>query len=57
MLQPRLVMMDAAFEYTNSCIAWIVVYVGSLSNGDILGVSKLSTLLSTEGAAMVGVKK
>ena len=54
---PRLVLTDAAFEFRSSCIAWSVVYVGSQLIGGMLGFSKLSTSLSTEGDAMVGVKK
>ena len=56
-LQPRLVLTDAAFEFRSSCIAWSLSYVGSLSIGGMLGFSNFSTSLSTEGSAIVGVKK
>ena len=55
--QPRLVVTNATFEFSSSCIAWSVAYVGSRLIGGMLGFSKLSMSLSTEGAAMVGVKK
>ena len=51
--QPRFVLIGAAFELGKLCMAWIVAYVGSLSIGDIVGGLKLSTILSTEVAAMV----
>ena len=56
-LQLRLVLTGAAFEFRSSCIAWSVAYVGLLSIGGMLGFLKLSMSLLTEGAAMVGVKK
>ena len=55
--QPRLVVTDAAFNFKSLCIAWSVTYVGSQSINGMLGFSKLSTSLLTEGAATVGVKK
>ena len=55
--QPRLAVTDAAFESRSSCIVWSVAYVSYPSIGGMLGFSKFSTSLSTEGAAMVGVKK
>ena len=54
--QPRYVLTDAAFESRSSCMAWMVAYVGSPSIGGMVGFSKLYTGLSTERAAMVGVK-
>ena len=54
---PRLVVTDAKFEFRSSCIAWSVAYVGLPLIGGMLGFLKLSTSLSMEGAAMMGVKK
>ena len=54
MPQLRFVLTDAAFELGSSCIAWIVAYVGPPSIGGIVGILKLSMILSTEVAAMVG---
>ena len=46
-LQLRLVVTDAVFEFRSSCIAWSVAYVGSPSIGGMMGFPKLSASLLT----------
>ena len=52
--QPRLMVTDAALEFRSLYIACSAAYVSSPSIRGMLGFLKLSTSLSTEGAALAG---